>query len=296
MNRVEQQRQRLRGLHINRMIPNALTLMALSAGLSAIRFALQERWEHAVLAILAAAVLDGLDGRIARILKGVSRFGAELDSLSDFLCFGVAPAFILYQWALADAGRLGWALVLALCICCALRLARFNTDLEQEDRPAWSRAYFVGVPSPAGAGLALFPLVLWFQVEADVLRHPVTVGAFMLLTSGLLVCQLRTFTFKRIRIAQKRVLPAMLAIGFYLALLLSAPWITLTLTLLAYLTSIPLSIRQHAAERRRAAVDSGAASAPPHPPAHPSADPSTNPSATPPERSEPAGMANPPSG
>jgi CDP-diacylglycerol---serine O-phosphatidyltransferase len=254
----ENRRQRLKRLHINRMIPNALTLMALSAGLSAIRFALQERWEHAVLAILAAAILDGLDGRIARILKGVSRFGAELDSLSDFLCFGVAPAFVLYMWALADAGRIGWALVLALCICCALRLARFNTDLEQEERPAGTRDYFIGVPSPAGAGLALLPLVLWFQIEADVLRHPVTVGLFMLATSGLLVCRLRTFAFKRLRIAQNRVLPAMLAIGFYLALLLSAPWFTLTLTLVAYLGSIPLSARQYGAERRRAAADEAA--------------------------------------
>lgn len=250
----EHGRQRLKGLHINRMIPNALTLMALAAGLSAIRFALQARWEDAVFAVLAAAVLDGLDGRIARILKGVSRFGAELDSLSDFLCFGVAPAFILYLWALADAGRLGWTLVLALCLCCALRLARFNTDLEQEERPAWSRAYFIGVPSPAGAGLALLPLVLWFQVDADVLRHPVTVGFFMLLTSGLLVCRLRTFTFKRLRIAQSWVLPAMLAIGFYLALLLSAPWATLTLTMFAYLASIPFSVRRHMIERRRAAA------------------------------------------
>lgn len=239
----ERRRQRLKGLHINRMIPNVLTLLALAAGLSALRFSLQERWELAVLAILVAAILDGLDGRIARILKGASRFGAELDSLSDFLCFGVAPAFTLYLWALVDAGRLGWALVLLLCICCALRLARFNTDVEEEAPPAWSRNFFVGVPSPAGAGLALFPLVLWFQTDAEFLRHPLIVGTFMLATSLLLVSRVRTFTFKKVRIAQSWVLPAMLGVGLYLALLFSAPWITLTLTLAAYMASIPFSVR-----------------------------------------------------
>src|SRR5512134_2105130 len=217
----ERRRQRLKGLHINRMIPNVLTLLALAAGLSALRFSLQERWELAVLAI----------------------FGAELDSLSDFLCFGVAPAFTLYLWALVDAGRIGWSLVLLLCICCALRLARFNTDIDDDEHPAWSRNFFIGVPSPAGAGLALFPIVLWFQTDAEFLRHPLIVGTFMLATSLLLVSRVRTFTFKKVRVAQSWVLPAMLGVGLYLALLFSAPWITLTLTLAAYIGSIPFSMR-----------------------------------------------------
>jgi CDP-diacylglycerol--serine O-phosphatidyltransferase len=245
-----ERRRRLRGLHINRMIPNILTLLALAAGLSALRFALQQSWEHAVLAILVAAVLDGLDGRIARILKGASRFGAELDSLSDFLCFGVAPAFTLYLWALTDAGRLGWALVLLLCICCALRLARFNTDIDEDESPSWSRNFFVGVPSPAGAGLALFPLVMWFQTDADFLRHPLIVGGFMLLTSLLLVSRVRTFTFKKIRVEQAWVLPLMLGVGLYLALLVSVPWVTLTGTLAAYIASIPFSVRLYNRHRR----------------------------------------------
>ena len=250
---VERRRQRLKGLHINRMIPNVLTLLALAAGLSALRFALQEKWELSVYAILVAAILDGLDGRIARILKGASRFGAELDSLSDFLCFGVAPALTLYLWALVDAGRIGWALVLLLCICCALRLARFNTtDTDEDEGPAWSRNFFVGMPSPAGAGLALFPLVLWFQTEAEFLRHPLIVGSFMLAASLLLVSRVRTFTFKKIRVAQSWVLPAMLGIGLYLALLFSEPWITLTLTLAAYIASIPFSVRLY--NRRRGSV------------------------------------------
>ena len=258
MQTAEPRRRRLKGLHINRMIPNVLTLLALAAGLSALRFSLQERWELAVLAILVAAILDGLDGRIARILKGATRFGAELDSLSDFLCFGVAPAFTLYLWALADAGQLGWALVLLLCICCALRLARFNTNDEEDERPAWSRSFFVGVPSPAGAALALFPLVLWFQTNADFLRHPIIVGIFMLATSLLLVSRVRTFTFKKVRIAQSWVLPAMLGVGLYLALLFSAPWITLTLTLAAYMASIPFSVRLYQRNVRNAGATEAA--------------------------------------
>ena len=153
---AERRRQRLRGLHINRMIPNVLTLLALAAGLSALRFSLQERWELAVLAILVAAILDGLDGRIARILKGATRFGAELDSLSDFLCFGVAPAFTLYLWALVDAGRMGWALVLLLCICCALRLARFNTDEDEEERPLGAATSSSAYPRPRVPDLRCF--------------------------------------------------------------------------------------------------------------------------------------------
>ncbi|MFO1156550.1 MAG: phosphatidylcholine/phosphatidylserine synthase [Rhodospirillales bacterium] len=249
-----ERRQRLRGLHINRMIPNVMTLLALAAGLSAIRLALHERWEHAVLAILVAGILDGLDGRIARILKGATRFGAELDSLSDFLCFGVAPAFTLYLWSLQNAGRIGWALVLLLCICCALRLARFNTDLEEEERPLWTRNFFTGVPSPAGAGLALCPMLLSFQIDAEFVRHPAFVGFFVLTTSLLLVSRVRTFTFKKVRIAHRWVLPAMLGVGLYLALLFSTPWATLTLTLLAYAASIPLSVRSYEQYRRRAAV------------------------------------------
>ncbi len=236
-------RERLRGLHINRMIPNVLTLMALAAGLTSLRFALQDRWEPAVMAIVVAGILDGLDGRIARILKGASKFGAELDSLSDFLCFGVAPALLLFLWSLHDSGRIGWWLVLLLCMCCALRLARFNTMSEDETQPLWNRSFFIGVPSPAGAGLVLLPMVMWFQLDADLFRHPAFVAVFIVSTSVLLVSRIRTFTFKRVRIKQRWVLPAMVLIGLYVAGLLSNPWLTLMLTEIAYIASIPLSAR-----------------------------------------------------
>src|SRR3989338_3210078 len=137
--------ERLKGLPFNRMIPNILTLLALCAGMTAIRFGLQEQWEWAGLALIVAAVLDGLDGRIARILKGASKFGAELDSLSDFICFGVAPPMLLYLWSMQDAGRLGWALVMLFTICCGLRLARFNVALEDRDAPVWKSRFFTGV-------------------------------------------------------------------------------------------------------------------------------------------------------
>ena len=241
--RVHASRRRLRSFHINRMIPNTLTLLALATGLSSLRFALNERWEMAVLAIVVAAILDGLDGRIARILNGATRFGAELDSLSDFLCFGVAPAMILYLWALTDAGRLGWALVLLFCIGCALRLARFNADIDEPEPPPWHRNFFVGLPSPAGAGLALLPIMLWFQVDASFLRNPWFVGLVMLVVAAMLVSRVRTFSFKKLRIPHRLVLPTMLAIGVYLAFLVSAPWFTLTLTGIAYAISIPFSDR-----------------------------------------------------
>lgn len=266
---TEARRRRLRGLHINRIIPNVLTLLALAAGLSALRFGLRGSWDHAVMAILVAGVLDGLDGRIARILKGASKFGAELDSLSDFMCFGVAPAFVLYLWALADAGRFGWALVLVVCICCALRLARFNTADEADEAALIDRNFFVGVPSPAGAGIVLLPLVLWLQTDADVFRHPITVGVFMLAGGGLMVSRLRTYSFKKIRIPEGWVLFTMLSVGLYLAFLVSAPWTTMTATLIAYAATFPFSVRAYA---RLNESRTGAVAAEP-----PAADPSAKP-------------------
>src|SRR5215475_2950357 len=170
-------RRGLRGPSINRLIPNVLTLAALCSGLTAIRFALQENLKLAVIAIIVAAIFDALDGRVARRLGVTSRFGAELDSLSDFLCFGVTPALVLYMSALKDGGPLGWVVTLMFPICSALRLARFNTALLADTPPpAWTGQYFTGVPAPAGALLALIPLVVSFEAEAAWPRHPIVVG------------------------------------------------------------------------------------------------------------------------
>lgn len=157
---------RIRGLSINKLIPNILTLLALCAGLTSIRFAVHGMWKEAVIATVLAAILDGLDGRVARLLQGTSKFGAELDSLSDFVSFGVAPAMVLYFWTMQGAGGFGWALVLLFSVCCALRLARFNTMIGEPDLPPYAYNFFTGVPAPAAAGLVLMPILLVIGLAA----------------------------------------------------------------------------------------------------------------------------------
>jgi len=238
-------RPRLRGLSINTMIPNILTLLALAAGLTAMRFAIQERWEHAALALVAAAILDTLDGRVARLLKGASKFGAELDSLSDFVCFGVAPAMILYLWSMQISGRPGWILVMLFAMCCGLRLARFNVALEDENAPVWKSYFFTGVPAPAGAGLVLIPMILSFQIGDDVVRSPWVVAAFLFVVGGLLVSSFPTYSFKKVKIPPRWVLPTMLIVAGIAAFSVSVPWLTLSTLLFVYLGTFPFSYRAH---------------------------------------------------
>ena len=239
-------RARLRsrgGQSFNRLIPNILTLLALCAGVTAMRFALEGAWERAVIAVLAAAILDGLDGRIARALQATSRFGAELDSLSDVVCFGVAPAMVIYLWSLNEARGLGWALALLFAVCCALRLARFNTGLDSKERePAWARNYFIGVPAPAAASLALLPLVFWLQFEGDVFANPWITGATLLAVSALMVSRIPTFAFKQVKVPGRYVVFVLLAAGTAIAFLISEPWATLGVAGIAYLVSIPYAI------------------------------------------------------
>jgi CDP-diacylglycerol--serine O-phosphatidyltransferase len=238
-------RRRLRDHSINRLIPNMLTLFALCAGLTSIRFALDQRWEHAVLAILAAAIFDALDGRIARLLDASSKFGAELDSLSDFVSFGVGPSVVLFLWTMQDVKSIGWALTLLFSAGLALRLARFNTKLDNADLPAWHSRFFTGVPAPAAAGLVLMPLIAWLEFRLDFLRSPLLVGPVMLVVAGLAVSRIPTFSFKRLKITQALVLPTMIAVAVVIALALAEPWATLLLVLGAYLCCMPLSISTH---------------------------------------------------
>jgi len=238
-------RRRLPDISVNRMIPNILTLLALASGLTAMRFAFQERWELAVFAIAVAAVFDALDGRIARLLKGASKFGAELDSLSDFVCFGVSPAMILYLWALQDSGRGAWVLVMLFAMCMGLRLARFNVALEGENAPAWKAHFFTGVPAPAGAGLVLLPMILSFQVGDEVVRSPWVVSGFLLLIGAFLVSAIPTYSFKKLVIPRQRFLTSMVIVAVIIALLASVPWLCLTVILFLYLGSMVFSIRAH---------------------------------------------------
>lgn len=252
---------RIPGLSINRLIPNILTLLALCAGLTAIRFGLHEQWQQGVLAIVLAAILDGLDGRVARLLQGTSKFGAELDSLSDFVSFGVAPAMLLYCWTMQSAGGLGWAIVLLYTVCCGLRLARFNTMLGQADMPPYAYNFFTGVPAPAAAGVVLLPMVASFEFGGGFFDRPLVVSVFLLGVAFLMVSTIPTFSFKKVRIPNPWVLPMLLIIGLLAAFLVTEPWLTLAGLGVAYVGLVPISIRSFNHLKRQAA----AVSEPPSP-------------------------------
>jgi CDP-diacylglycerol--serine O-phosphatidyltransferase len=236
------------------MIPNILTMLALCSGLTAFRFAFDEKWEAAVLCIVIAAVLDALDGRIARLLGHSSKFGAELDSLSDFFGFGVAPAMLLYLWTLHQAGSLGWVIALLYCICCALRLARFNTALEAPSLPMWAKNYFTGVPSPAAAGLVLTPMILSFQTDAAIVREPMVSAGFLIVVAALMVSQLPTYSFKNVRVPHRFALFMMLIVASLAAFAVVLPWQTLTALLIIYAVLLPFGWRSFHRLKREAST------------------------------------------
>lgn len=247
----------IRGLSINRMIPNILTLLALCAGMTAIRLALSENYKGAVVAIIVAGILDGIDGRIARLLKGTSEFGAELDSLSDFISFGVAPALLVYAWTLRSLASLGWVVALLFAVCCALRLARFNTQIGA-DLPPYAYNFFTGVPAPAAAGLAILPMLAQFEFEWDWLRTPLLSAAVLAAVAALMVSRVPTFSLKRFHVPREWVLAVLLMIGALAALATTEPWATMLVIGFVYIGSIPWSIKaflrlRRAAEELRAA-------------------------------------------
>ncbi len=245
---------RLREQSLNRLIPNILTVLALCAGLTSIRFAFQERWELAVIAILIAGVLDGLDGRIARLLDGASKFGAELDSLSDFVSFGVAPALLLYYWTLKSIDGMGWAVALLFAVCCGLRLARFNTKLDNDDLPAWTGRFFTGVPAPAAAGLAMMPLFATFEFGAGFFDRPFISGALLTAIAVLMVSRLPTYSFKRTRVPHDYVIPMLLGVAALTAVMVSNTWLTLMAIGVLYAGSLPFSYLAHRRLGDRAAA------------------------------------------
>lgn len=240
------------------LIPNAITVMSLCAGLTSIRYALDGNYSFACVLIIAAALLDGLDGRAARLLRSTSKLGAELDSLADFLSFGVAPALLLYLWSLHGLDALGWPLALIFATCCALRLARFNAQLDEQPAP-WMAAYFTGVPAPAGAMLALLPLFLALGTDQSWPQHPAFVGGVTALCGVLMVSALPTFSGKKLRVPPAMILPFLLATGLGVALLSAAPWRSLALLVALYALSVPLASLTAARARRRAARNAAAA-------------------------------------
>jgi CDP-diacylglycerol--serine O-phosphatidyltransferase len=238
------------GIPLRAILPNAVTALALCAGLSGIRFAIGQQWDVAVLMVLVAAVLDGIDGRIARLVRGESRFGAELDSLSDAISFGVSPALILFLWSLKDVPRLGWTVALVYALFCALRLARFNAAIDQSHQPHKSAGYLTGVPAPAGAALALVPMYLWLSTEQALFRSPWVVAPWTGFVALLMVSSLATWSGSSLRLRQRIRFEAVAILVVIAAALVSAPWPTLTVLALAYLATIPFSMRGYRRVRR----------------------------------------------
>lgn len=244
-------RKRLSEQPISRLFPNMITIAGLCCGLSAIRFAMVGRWELAVAFIIAAALIDGMDGRVARMLGATSDFGAQLDSLSDFLCFGVSPALVMYMWQLHDIKGIGWAVTLFFSVCTALRLARFNTGLYEEKEP-WEKNFFVGVPSPAGGIMCLLPIIM--SLAFDEFRlHPAIGCLHVVVVGTLMASRIPTFAGKNIRIKHEYIPGFMIACSFLLVLFVIEPWMFLTALTGAYLVSVVFSVRSWRAHSRASA-------------------------------------------
>jgi len=253
-------RPRFRAIPVRTLVPNIITLLALCAGLTAIRLAVEDRLEWALAAIVFAAALDGIDGRVARMLKGTSRFGAELDSMADFVNFGVAPALILYFWGLNELKSAGWIAAMVFAICAGLRLARFNVMIEDPDRPAWAGNYFVGVPAPAGAITVLLPIYVQFLgVPHFAFVAPVTL-LYTLAIAFLMVSRLPVFSGKRVgkRVSPELVLPVFVCIVLFFALLIAYPWVVLATGTVVYLAALPLGWLSYRNTKRKAEAQSAA--------------------------------------
>jgi len=243
-----------RGIPFRAMIPNAITVLALCMGLTGVSLAIRGDWEKALAAIVLAGVLDGLDGRIARLLRAESKFGAELDSLSDNIAFGTAPALILFLWSLKEAPRFGWIAALALAVSCALRLARFNARLDAAEQPHKSAGFNTGVPAPAGAGLAFVPIYLWLITGNGLFRRWELVMAWALFTAVLMISGLPTYSWTSLRVRRDWRLLALAGIALLGAALIVAPWQVLLILSAIYLLMIPVAMASYAKVKRRRAA------------------------------------------
>ena len=237
-------RRRLQARPLIHLVPNAFTVASICFGLSALRYGLDGQYQTAVIMIILAGIFDGLDGRSARLLKITSKLGAELDSLADFLSFGVAPAFLIYLWTLNEAKGFGWAIALFYVICAALRLARFNSELEDPDRPPWMTRFFTGMPAPAAAGVVIIPMMLTFALGQDWPQAWWLSAAVMVAVALMMVSTVPTFSIKMMttRVKPQFLLPTLVAIGAITTALVNVPWWTLLAVAAVYLLSIPVSI------------------------------------------------------
>jgi len=242
-----------RGLTLRALVPNAITSAALCCGLTGIRFAIGGDFRAAVLAVILAGMLDGLDGRVARAMRAQSRFGAELDSLSDAIAFGVAPALILYLWSLQAMPRIGWLAALALAVCCALRLARFNAQIDMADQPHKSAGFLTGVPAPAGAGLALMPIYLSIASGRDEFRNPLAVAVWTALIAFLMISNTATLGWSGLRPSRAIRLEVIGLIGLVFAALLTDPWLTLVGMCAAYIALLPVGVLRYRRFRQQRA-------------------------------------------
>jgi CDP-diacylglycerol---serine O-phosphatidyltransferase len=257
-------RRRFKAIPVRTLLPNLITLLALCAGLTAIRVAVENRLELALAAIVLAVLLDGIDGRVARMLKGTSRFGAELDSLADFVNFGVAPALILYFWGLAELKSAGWIAALVFAICAALRLARFNVMIDDPSKPTWAGNFFTGIPAPAGAVTVLLPIYLNFLGVSNGLITVWVTFFYTVAIALLMVSKLPVFSGKRVgkRVPPDMVLPVFVLVVFFFALLISYPWQVLTVGSLIYLACLPLGWWSYREYQRKDAASAETASMP----------------------------------
>jgi CDP-diacylglycerol--serine O-phosphatidyltransferase len=256
----EPRRRRFRAIPVRLLLPNMITLLSLCAGLTAIRLALEGKIEWALGAIVFAAALDGIDGRVARMLKGQSKFGAELDSLADFVNFGVVPGLILYFWGLNELGAIGWIAALVFAICMSLRLARFNVMADDPNRPAWMANFFTGVPAPAGAIIVLLPIYL---ALLGFPRVPGLVCVYTLVIAFLLVSTLPVLSGKKLgtRVPREMVLPVFVAVVLFVALLVGYPWHVLSIGSILYIAALPLGWLSYRGYAQKDALATQAASA-----------------------------------
>jgi len=234
-------------LPISRLFPNVITIMAICFGFTSIRYALDSKWDVAVTFIIIAGFLDVADGRLARFLKATSNFGAQLDSLADFVNFGVSPAAVLYLWYLQEINikGMGWAMVLFYVICSAIRLARFNSDLAIQDRPDWKEGFFTGVPAPAGAYLAVLPIMLNFKFDIIEYVHPILVGIYLIIIALLMSSRIPTFATKKLIIKKEYVSLVLVVTGLVTGVIIMEPWIVLPFLGIIYLISIAFSVRAY---------------------------------------------------